>query len=269
MSSCLVCVTLLLFLGFISLCDLSHAGNVISRRQNSSAYKNGSSTVVAVGGSFCLFVTADVSISHVDDENSFSSVETAQNDKDGNRLVTAAYAGSIAINNRLSIAMSNVNINSCAAASIYNGVSGSSASAIGGACLLSSNQSPFVGLSNKRYIFTSPSRYSLNASTFNGNTATSSHYVVSNYSVDSILTVLGGAIAILHSDDFCSLGDILCPSPSGESLDHYLSFGVNIFSNNTASAAFPNRISVPGSASVAKSVVLGGSLCLSLIYFFL
>jgi hypothetical protein len=256
------------FFGFISLCDLSHAGNVISRQQNSSAYKNGSSTVVVVGGSFCLFVTADVSISHVDDENSFSSIETAQNDKDSNRLVTAAYAGSIAINNRLSIAMSNVNINSCAAASIYNGVSGSSASAIGGACLLSSNLSPFVELTKRRYIYTSPSRYSVSASTFTGNIATSSHYVIANYSVDSILTVLGGAVAILHSDDFCSPGDIQCQSQNGgESLDNYLSFSVNNFSNNSANAAFPNRISVPNSESVAKSVVLGGSLCVSLIFF--
>jgi hypothetical protein len=262
-----MCDLVAFFLGFISLCDLSHAGNVISRQQNSSAYKNGPAyQVVAVGGSFCLFVTADVSISHVDDENSFSSIETAQNVEGGTRLVTAAYAGSIAINNRLTIAMSNVNINSCSAASIYNGVSGSSASAVGGACLLSSNLSPFVELSRRRYIYTSPSNYSLTASTFNGNAATSSHYLIANYSIDSILTVLGGAIAILHSDDFCTNQ---CKSPDGESLDHYLSFSVVNFSNNSANAAFPNRISVPVSASVAKSVVLGGSLCVTLTCFFL
>jgi hypothetical protein len=218
-------------------------------------------------------VTADVSISHVDDENSFSSIETAQNvegaTRNFTRLITAAYAGSIAINNRLTIAMSNVNINSCSAASMYNGVSRSSASAVGGACLLSSNLSPFVDLTKRRYIYTSPSRYSLTASTFNGNAATSSHYVIANYSIDSILTVLGGAIAILHSDDFCAPGNNQCESPDGENLDHYLSFSIVNFSNNSANAAFPNRISVPVSASNATSVVLGGSLCVTLTCFFL
>jgi hypothetical protein len=237
--------------------DTNRSGNTVSHQQMPSVLSSFSDCeVVAVGGSVCLFVAADVELSNVNDENSFSSIQAKQNSADKrDRFKLTAYAGSIAISSRLSITLSNVNVKSCSATARYDGSSRLSLAAIAGAILLSSSVNPFSIL--ERNIFVKGSRFSLNGVSIHNNKATCIHSVVEDSALDSILTVLGGGVTLLHADNF---EPCLNVTNCTTNMDNTISLTSVVFSNNSISASFPTPPLAFTARSVAKSVVLGGAL---------
>ncbi len=166
---------------------------------------NGSQTVAA-GGSVCIFATADILLSNIVDAQSFVSIQTANDITSyaAPYYQMSAIGGSITINSQVSISLSNSNFTSCSATAIYTGTGNVSLAAIGGAVLFSSNLNNFAFL--LRAWLTKPCRYTLTSAIFNSNSASAVRGVAPNAATLSTLTVLGGAVTILRSDNlnFCS-----------------------------------------------------------------
>lgn len=231
-----------------------------------------------------MFVLAHVSLVNVRDQKSFVVMNVAQNtvfptsnstgyspeaffkyvssvlqnSTPESRFVMNSIGGSLFISSRLSITFSNVNLGSCSASTKYDGSSSSSLSAIGGAAALLSSSNPFA--KPIRSWFPEPSRVLMSASFFNGNSATCIRNLAFN-SNGTVVTVMGGAVALLHSDAFLSpfLNE---ETEVDQNHNQMVSISSVSFSNNNATAAFPKQdyassASVPSSAS---AVVLGGSL---------
>ena len=222
-----------------------------------------------------MYAMAHISLTNVKDRQSFVTMEVAQNiefPKNVTWLPPAAIAfffllplekrfvmnsigGSIYISSRLSIAFVNVNIEACSASASYDGASGSSLTAIGGAVALMSSTNPFAQA--RRSWFPEPSRVALISSSFSGNSANCIRNIALN-SNTSVLTVMGGAVSVLHSDFFLL--------PNGEESDQnhnqMVSISGSSFSSNIAIAAFPKQNSFSGPSIVfqVSAVVLGGSL---------
>ncbi len=225
-----------------------------------------------------MYAMAHVSLTNVKDRQSFVTMEVAQNTEFPQkisgippdallfylslplekRFVINSIGGSIYISSRLSTAFLNVNIEACSASASYDGTSGSSLTAIGGAVALMSSTNPFA--LPRRSWFPEPTRVSLISSTFNGNSANCIRNIDLN-SNTSVLTVMGGAVSVLHSDLF-----LLPSSTSGEESyqnhNQMVTISGSIFSNNSAVAAFPKKNSFSGPSIVfqVSAVVLGGSL---------
>lgn len=232
----------------------------------------------AIGGSVSIYAMAHVSLTNVKDRQSFVTMEVAQNTEFPRnvsairpefllyflslpfekRFVINSIGGSMYISSRLSTTFLNVNIEACSAFASYDGTSGSSLTAIGGAAALMSSTNPFAR--PRRSWFSEPSRVSLISSTFNGNNASCTRNIALN-SNTSVLTVMGGAVSVLHSDLF------LPPSSTvGEETyqnhNQIVTISGSIFSNNSAVAAYPKKDSFSDLSIVfqASAVVLGGSL---------
>lgn len=208
----------------------------------------------------------------------------------------SAIGGSITINSQVSISLSNSNFTSCSATASYTGTGNVSLAAIGGAVLFSSNLNNFAFL--LRAWLTKPCQFTLSSAIFNSNYAYAVRGVAPNSATNSTLTVLGGAVTILRSDtlNFCNPSSNSsisqnqscvasnssisqnqscvasnssisqnnpCSSqqPRDQNYNHYVSISGTVFSSNTARAAFPMQASDQTMPSTAKSVVLGGSLC--------
>ncbi len=220
---------------------------------------------IAAGGSVFIYATAAVSLSNIIDTQSFVSIQTGKNIVGSpTPYPMSAIGGSIAINSRISISLSNSNFDSCSATAIYNGASDISLAAIGGAVLFSAAENPFGPV--LRSWLTQPCQFTLSSVKFNGNSASAIRVVPTNAATTSIMTVLGGAVTILRSDQliFCNFSNQTCNQPFSfpfQNSDHFVSVSNTVFSSNVISAAFPNGVSAPAVPSTANSVVLGGSLC--------
>ncbi len=220
---------------------------------------------IAAGGSVCIFASAAISLSNIIDTQSFVSIQTEKNIVGSPTPYSmSAIGGSIAINSRISISLSNSNFDSCSATASYNGASNVSLAAIGGAVLFSAAENPFGNV--LRSWFTKPIQFTLSFVKFNGNSASAIRVVPTNAATTSIMTVLGGAATILRSDQliFCNFSNQTCNQPFSlqyQNFDHFVSVSNTVFSSNVVRAAFPNQASTPAMPSTANSVVLGGSLC--------
>jgi hypothetical protein len=262
-------------------------GNVAGRLQKLST----SSPVIvielyAIGGSLAIFAMAHISLVDVRDQNSFVTTDVAQNvvfptysnstgfspqqfylyvshallkkPSPESRFVMNAIGGSLYISSRLSISFSNVNIEFCSVLAKYGGSSASSLSAIGGAVALLSSSNPFA--KPLRSWFPEPSRFSIRNSSFNGNKAVCVRNPAFN-SNNTVLTAMGGAVALLHSDAF------LRPSYDGDTesdQNHNQIVTLNraTFLNNNVTSVFlkQNYVSKDSLPFSASAVALGGSL---------
>jgi hypothetical protein len=246
---------------FFSSLDI-YLGNSVSYHQTLNAFSNFAasqfSQVVVVGGSLSLFATADIVLLDVSDENSFSSIQGNLNFlNQTNRVTLTTYAGSLAMNSRFSVSLSNLNVKSCRAIAKYDGSGNISLAAIAGAVLLSASLNPFAPFQSS--VFPKASRFSFDTVSLHGNQAACIHSVVSDTAVDSILTALGGGVTFLHTDTFANCSEGVCTRLQ-QNLDSLLSLTGAMFSNNSVSASFPTPPLSSPSTSVAKSVVLGGAL---------
>ncbi len=229
----------------------------------------------AIGGSVAIVALADITLSNVTDRHSFVSIQASQNVIDFNfssskqkfdpmspneRLSMNAVGGSLYISSRLSINATNLTIASCSATVLYNGSSASNVSALGGAALLLSGRNPFI--LEKLSWFPAPSRFSLRDASFRDNRAACVRYVAYNSSSFAVVTAMGGALAILHSNLFASIsnGSLSCCTDQNHGQTVFLS--KVSWSNNSVSAdfAFPSVKYEQVLPMRAYSVVLGGAL---------
>jgi hypothetical protein len=231
--------------------------------------------VYAIGGSVAIVALADITLSNVTDRHSFVSIQASQNVIDFNfssskqkfdpmspneRLSMNAVGGSLYISSRLSINATNVTIASCSATVLYNGSSASNMSALGGAAFLLSGRNPFI--LEKLSWFPAPSRFSLRDASFLDNRAACVRYVAYNSSSFAVVTAMGGALAILHSNQFASIsnGSLFCCTDQNHG--QAVSLSKVSWSNNSVSAdfAFPSVKYEQVLPMEAYSVVLGGAL---------
>jgi hypothetical protein len=222
----------------------------------------------ALGGSLSIVAVAHVSISNVNDQGSFTNLDVAQNVLflDIRQFTNASVnipteisinsvGGSLYISSRLSVTLTDVSIVECSATAQYSGAVPAnmslSVTAIGGAAAFLSNSNPFFDSVEARFMFTQPSRFSMDRVTFRANRATVIRNVALNSFSNTVVTALGGGVSLLHSNKFGSVES---------NHDQVISIGSATFSNNNVSAVFPRQNYVPSSSMHASAVVCGGSM---------
>jgi hypothetical protein len=215
---------------------------------------------------------ADISLSNVTDRHSFVTIQASQSVMEFNfssqkenidpkspneRLSMNAVGGSLYMSSRLSMNVTNVTITSCSATVLYNGSSASNISALGGAAFLLSGRNPFIA--ENRSWFPAPSRFSLHDVSFFDNRAACIRNVAYNSSSFAVVTAMGGALAIMHSNLFVS--DII-GSITDQNHGQIVSLSKMSWSNNSVRAdfAFPSVKYEQVLPMKAYSVVLGGAL---------
>jgi hypothetical protein len=213
---------------------------------------------------------ADISLSNVTDRHSFVTIQASQSVMEFNfssqkenidpkspneRLSMNAVGGSLYMNSRLSINVTNVTITSCSATVLYNGSSATNISALGGAAFLLSGRNPFID--ENRSWFPTPSRFSLRDVSFFDNRAACIRSVAYNSSSFAVVTAMGGALAILHSNLFRA-----GIAPPDQNHGQIVSLSKMSWSNNSVRAdfAFPSVKYEQVLPMKAYSVVLGGAL---------
>jgi hypothetical protein len=217
----------------------------------------------AMGGSLFALVHADITLSNVNDHGTFTSIDVTNDiisiqPSSISEFMINSVGGSLFLSSRFSIALFNANFTACFASTSYDGANGDnitfSMSAIGGAAALLSGSNPFFE-KEKRKMFQTPSVISLRAVHFSGNRASCVRNLALNSFNSSAFTVLGGAVAMLHSNLFGNFNN-----RTEAKHDQIISLeGVN-FSNNNLSAVFPSQKYEPKSALNLSAVALGGSL---------
>ena len=218
----------------------------------------------ALGGSLFAMIHADIRLSSVHDDGSFASIQVANDIINVSPQNNAEFSmnsagGSLYLTSRFSMTLSDVRVTACFASTAYDGANSAnitfSMSAIGGAAALLSGSSPFFDGKETRRMFKNPSQISMRAVHFNGNRASCVRNLALNSFNSSDITVLGGAVALLHSNSFGP------PRNQTEAKhDQFISLAGVIFSNNNLSAVFPRQTYEPRSALNLSVVVLGGSL---------
>lgn len=165
----------------------------------------------------------------------------------------SAIGGSITINSQVSISLSSSNFTSCSATASYTGTGNVSLAAIAGAVLFSSNLNNFAFL--LRAWLTKPCQFTLTSAIFNSNNASAVRGVAPNAATNSTLTVLGGAVTILRSDNLN-----FCSSSSNPSISQNQSCAVanSSISQNQSCVASNSSISqnqscVPSNSSISQN----------------
>jgi hypothetical protein len=225
----------------------------------------------ALGGSLSIVAVAHVSLSNVNDQGSYTNLDVAQNVlfldigqfTNSSNITTEisinSVGGSLYISSRLSVTLTDVSIVACSAMAQHNGAVPANMSlfvtAIGGAAAFLSNSNPFFASVEARFMFTQPSRFSMDRVTFRANRATAIRNVALNSFSNTVVTALGGGVSLLHSNKFGDRNTIV-----ESNHDQVISLGSATFSNNNVSAVFPRQNYVPSSPMKASAVVCGGSM---------
>lgn len=225
-----------------------------------------------MGGSLSIVALAHVSLSNVNDIGSFANLEVAQNvlyldvrqfTSDTiailRQLSINSVGGSLYISSRLSVTLTDVNIVACSAMVQFNGAFPANMSlfvtAIGGAAAFLSNSNPFFDFAEARFMFTKPSRFSMERVNFRDNRATVVRNMALNTFSSTLVTALGGGVSFLHSNKFG-----LDARSVESNHDHFISVVSATFSNNNVSAVFPRQNFEPSFQINASAVVCGGSM---------